>query len=175
MHIEMKSFECLFGMRSLGLDVQCRLLGSICHTSGVHWLTPASFAFEWHQPMQKVITRTLWMGKTGFRGSWAIPSHQIQELLHSVSEKHSVLKRKGYVYTEQTCNICSWGGLASLLLCDFWWRKIFGSLECHFHLAFQRASTGSLKSTFSVVPIITAHCQPGVHGGGNKCSSIASF
>lgn len=61
MHIRLKSFGSLFvvwGIRSQGLDAQCRLLGTTHLTSRAHWLTAASFAFAWHQPMQKVITRT---------------------------------------------------------------------------------------------------------------------
>lgn len=135
MNICMKLFECLLavlGMRSQGLDAQCRLLGTTHLTSGVHWLTPDSFAFTWHQPRQKVTTRAFWMGRTGYRGSWAIPPHQTWEPLYSISEKCSLLKKKGYVYAQQTS---SWGVLQKDWYpshCNFWWRKEFRSLECCF-------------------------------------------
>lgn len=160
MHIRLKSFGSLFvvwGIRSQGLDAQCRLLGTTHLTSRAHWLTAASFAFAWHQPMQKVITRTFWMRRTGYRGSWVIPPHQTWEPLYIISEKCSFLKKKRYVYAQQTCNICSWDILqkdwhpSHYVISD---RGRNSSLwSVNFMQFFQRASTGSLKNPFSVFVI----------------------
>lgn len=115
------------------------------------------FAFAWHQPMQKVITRTFWMGRTGYRGSWVIPPHQTWEPLYIISEKCSFLKKKCYVYTQQTCNICSWDilqkdwHLSYYVISD---RGRNSSLwSVYFMQFFQRASTGSLKNPVSVFVI----------------------
>lgn len=68
----MKTFDHLLVVlviRSQGLGAQCRLLGITYLTSEVPWLTTASFAFAWHQPLQKVTLGFFEWEKTGYRGS----------------------------------------------------------------------------------------------------------